>query len=57
MNKSGLLNVTPLDIIAGIIVIAGGVSIAFSYVNLGSFIASLGLLIESLKAMMRGGLK
>lgn len=57
MNKSGLLNITPLDIIAGVVVIAGGVTIALSYVNLGSFIASLGLLIEILKAMVKGGLR
>lgn len=52
-----MLNITPLDIIAGVVVIAGGIMIAMSYVNLGSFAASLGLLIEIIKAMIKGGLK
>ena len=57
MNNSGVLHVAPLDLIAGVVVISGGVAIALSYVNLGSFIASLGLLIEIIKAMMKGGLR
>ncbi len=59
MDKSGLLNATlvPLDIFVGILVISGGIAIALSYVNLGSLMASLGLLIELVKAIVKGGLK
>ncbi len=45
-----------LNIIFGIIVIAGGVVIAFNKINLGSLIASIGLVFELIKLVVQRGL-
>lgn len=57
MDKKGLLGLSPIDLIAGIIVVIGGFSIMAGYINLGSLIAGIGLIIEIIKAIMQGGLK
>ncbi len=45
-----------LNIIFGIIVISGGIIIAFGKINLGSLIASLGLVFELIKLVVQKGL-
>ena len=45
-----------LNIIFGIIVISGGVIIALNKVNLGSLIASIGLVFELIKLVVQKGL-
>ena len=45
-----------LNIIFGIIVISGGIIIAFNKVNLGSLIVSLGLVFELIKLVIQKGL-
>jgi len=45
-----------LNIIFGIIVICGGVIIAFDKINLGSLIVSLGLVFELIKLVIQKGL-
>ena len=45
-----------LNIIFGLIVISGGVVIMFNYVNLGSLLASLGLIFELIKLVAEKGL-
>ena len=44
-----------LNIIFGIIVIAGGIIITFNKVNLGSLIASMGLVFELIKLVVQKG--
>lgn len=43
------------DVLAGLIVIAGGVLITFSKVNIGSLFASLGLVFEIIKIVLEKG--
>ncbi len=45
-----------LNIIFGIIVISGGVIIAFGKINLGSLITSIGLVFELIKLVVQKGL-
>lgn len=45
-----------LNIIFGIIVISGGIVIAMDKVNLGSLIASIGLVFELIKLVVQKGL-
>jgi len=45
-----------LNIIFGIIVIIGGIIIAMDKINLGSLIASLGLVFELIKLVVQKGL-
>ncbi|MEK6820632.1 MAG: hypothetical protein AABX71_02880 [Nanoarchaeota archaeon] len=45
-----------LNLIFGIVVIAGGVVIVFNKVNLGSLIASIGLVFELIKIVVQRGL-
>ncbi len=54
MDKKGQLDL--LNIIFGIIVISGGVIIAMDRVNLGSLIASMGLVFELIKLVVQKGL-
>ena len=44
-----------LNVIFGIIVISGGVIIAIDKVNLGSLIATMGLLFELIKLVIQKG--
>ena len=55
-NKAGQSSFVLIDIIAGLVVIAGGVLIALSYANLGVVFTSVGLLIEAIKFLARSGL-
>lgn len=57
MRKKGAVLLNPIDLVVGTIVIIGGFSIIFGYVNLGSFFAGIGLLIEMIKIVMKYGLK
>ena len=45
-----------LNIIFGIIVILGGIIIAFNKINLGSLITSMGLVFELIKLVVQKGL-
>jgi len=54
MDKKASIDV--LNIIFGIIVIIGGVIIMFDKVNLGSLIASMGLVFELIKIVIEKGL-
>jgi len=45
-----------LNIIFGIIIISGGVITAFNKINLGSLIASIGLVFELIKLVVQKGL-
>ena len=53
MEKQGIIG--PIDIIAGTLLIVSGIIVAFGRVNLGSLIASLGLLIELMKIVINEG--
>lgn len=54
MNKKASIDV--LNVIFGIIVMIGGVIIIFDRVNLGSLIASIGLVFELIKIVIEKGL-
>lgn len=43
------------DALAGVVVIAGGLLIFFSNVNLGSLVTSFGLLLELIKIVLKQG--
>lgn len=45
-----------LNIIFGIIVICGGIIIAFNKINLGSLIVNIGLIFELIKLVIQKGL-
>lgn len=53
MNKKGSLN--PIDLIVGILLIMAGVTTAIGYVNFGTVMAGLGLLVEATKIMIQKG--
>ena len=44
-----------LNIIFGIIIISGGVIIMFNKINLGSLVASIGLVFELIKLVVQKG--
>ena len=46
----------PVDVIAGILIILGGVLVIFGSANLGSLFASLGLIVEIIKSLVGGGI-
>ncbi len=54
-NIKGQAQLFPIDLIAGILVIIGGLLVIFGSVNLGSLFASLGLIVEIIKSLMGGG--
>ena len=54
MNKAG--QITGIEIIAGILLVMGGISIILGYLNLGSLLSTLGLLIEIVKEIAGRGL-
>ena len=54
MTKKAQLDL--LNIIFGIVVILGGVVIALGKINLGSLIASMGLVFELIKLVVQKGL-
>ena len=51
-NKKGPI---VFDIIAGFILMVGGLLVAFGMVNLGSLIATLGLMMELIKLIIEKG--
>jgi hypothetical protein len=55
MNKKAQADA--VNIIAGLIVIAGGIAVALNYVNLGLLLSGLGAVIEAIKIISIGGLK
>lgn len=57
MDKKGILFGHPIDIIAGVTIFISGIVIIFGYINLGVLIATVGLLIEAIKLLVKGGLK
>jgi len=55
MDKEGTLTFSPIDLIAGVVIIVGGLATAFGRVNLGAVLTGLGLLIEAMKMMFKFG--
>jgi len=55
MDKKASVSI--IDIFLGIFIIAGGISIIFSYVNLGLFLAAFGTVLEAFKILIVHGLK
>ena len=53
VDKKGQMDL--LNLICGLVVICGGVVIAFGMVNLGSFIATGGLMLEIFKLIVEKG--
>ena len=53
VDKKGQMDL--LNLIFGLVVICGGVVIAFGMVNLGSLIATVGLLLELVKLVVQRG--
>ena len=53
MDKKGLFS--PIDLIAGVLLILAGILTAIGKINLGTVLAGLGLLIEALKIMLKQG--
>lgn len=54
-KKKGQADV--INIIAGLVVISGGIAIILNYVNLGLMLGGLGVLIEAIKIAFTQGLK
>ena len=54
-NKKGIVNI--VNLICGLIVIAGGVAIFVNYVNLGLALVGLSILVEAIKIIFTQGLK
>ena len=54
VDKKGQMDL--LNLIFGLVVICGGVVIAFGMVNLGSLIATAGLLLELVKLVVQRGM-
>lgn len=46
-----------INLLAGIIIIAGGIAVVFNYVNLGLLLGGLGALIEAIKIVLSQGVK
>ncbi|GEM_PF-3585059 len=55
LSKNKKAHVNLIDLIAGIVVIVGGVLITASYSNLGVVVATIGLLIEGIKIITKLG--
>ncbi len=53
INKKGQVSV--FDIIAGAIILGGGAAVMLSYVNLGTFLASIGMVLEIVKLLLKKG--
>ena len=53
VDKKGQMDL--LNLIFGLVVICGGVVIAFGMVNLGSLVATAGLLLELVKLVVQRG--
>lgn len=46
-----------INIISGLLLVAGGLVVIFNYVNFGLLLCGLGVVIESIKIVMSQGLK
>jgi hypothetical protein len=55
MNKKGLL-FNPIDLIAGVLLVAAGTLTIVGMGNLGAVIAGIGLVIEGIKVAIQMGL-
>jgi len=55
-NKKAL-TLDPLNIISGIIIIAGGILVLLSYVNLGLLITLIGTLFKAFEVVIKSGAK
>jgi len=56
MNKKSL-TFNPIDVISGLIIVAGGILIIFSNVNIGILLTIVGSLFEALKIVLSQGLR
>lgn len=57
LSRKGSSLMNPIDLIAGVMVILGGISVIVGYANLGSLLSGIGLMIEIIKVLVREGLK
>ena len=55
VKKKG--SVDPINLIAGIVMISGGVLVTLNYVNLGLLITVIGTLFKALEVGLTGGMK
>jgi len=55
MSRKGAIE--PVNLIAGIILIFGGILLISNSVNLGLLIALVGTLIKAIEVVIRGGIK
>ena len=55
LSKKGAL-FDPINLIAGILVIVGGISIMLDKINLGTLLTTIGFLIEVIKLIIKQGL-
>lgn len=53
MNKKAMFSI--IDLIAGAIIIAGGVLVLINYVNVGLLLAGLGTVFEAVKIVLQQG--
>ena len=56
MPNKAQVPINSIDLIAGLLLILSGVIVIFGKVNLASFLAGIGLLIEITKVMIKQGL-
>jgi len=54
MNKKGQAFI---NVLGGLLILAGGILVIFDYVNLGLLLALLGSLIEAIKIILSQGVK
>jgi len=54
-TKRAQIEFSLFDIIAGLLIISGGVFVVFSYTNLGLFVALVGSLLEAVKILIKQG--
>ena len=57
MKDKKALTLDPINIIAGIIVIAGGFLVLLNYVNLGLLMAIIGTLFKAFETAIKSGIK
>lgn len=55
MSKKGVMAFSPVDLIAGAVIIIGGLAIALGRANLGAVLTGIGLLIEAIRMMVKFG--
>jgi len=57
MKNKKALNLDPINIISGIIIIGGGLLVLLNYVNLGLLIALIGTLFKAFESVIKLGVK